>query len=79
MLDPTKEIQAEALACQNGFSTHADSALRLNGSDFDSNIEQLAREKARMQELLGNTEPENVPAEETEEAEGTGGNPQENE
>ena len=56
MLDPTKEIQAEAMACENGFSTHADSALRLNGSDYDSNIEQLAREKARMQELLRGNE-----------------------
>ena len=53
MLDPTKEIQAEQLACEIGFSTYADSALRLNGSDFDSNIEQLARERARMKELLG--------------------------
>lgn len=51
MLDPTKEIQAEQMACENGFSTYADSALRLNGSDFDSNIEQLAREKARVNEL----------------------------
>ena len=51
MLDPTKEIDAEAKACENGFSTYADSALRLNGSDFDANIEQLAREKARVQEL----------------------------
>ncbi len=53
MLDPTKEIQAEQMACASGFSTHADSALRLNGSDFDSNIEQLSREQARMEELLG--------------------------
>lgn len=53
MLDPTKEIQAEQMACENGFSTHADSALRLNGSDYDSNIEQLAREQARYSELMG--------------------------
>lgn len=61
MLDPTKEIQAEVMACENGFSTHADSALRLNGSDFDSNIEQLAREKARTDELLGASEPSMMP------------------
>lgn len=53
MLDPTKEIQAEQMACENGFSTHADSALRLNGSDYDSNIEQLAREQSRLKELMG--------------------------
>jgi len=60
MLDPTKEIQAEQLACSIGFSTYADSALRLNGSDFDSNIEQLAREHARITELLGSTGQQNT-------------------
>lgn len=53
MLDPTKEIQAEQMACENGFSTHADSALRLNGSDYDSNIEQLAREADKVREYMG--------------------------
>ena len=43
-LDPVKEIEAEVLACQHGFSTHEDSALRINGSDFGANVEQLARE-----------------------------------
>jgi lambda family phage portal protein len=56
MLDPTKEIQAEAMACQHGFSTHADSALRLNGSDYDSNIEQLAREADKVREYMGTPE-----------------------
>lgn len=83
MLDPTKEIQAEEMACANGFSTHADSALRLNGSDFDSNIEQLAREKARMKELLGDSAPQNAPVqtpeEQEEETEETDENTQENE
>ena len=50
-LDPVKEINAEILACANGFSTHEDSALRLNGSDFDSNIERLAREAEMMADL----------------------------
>jgi capsid protein len=65
MLDPTKEIQAEQMACENGFSTHADSALRLNGSDYDSNIEQLARERDKVAEYMG--EPES--AEKTEQTE----------
>lgn len=56
MLDPTKEIQAEAMACEHGFSTHADSALRLNGSDYDSNIEQLAREADKVREYMGTPE-----------------------
>lgn len=64
MLDPTKEIQAEAMACENGFSTHADSALRLNGSDYDSNIEQLAREADKVREYMG-TPAEKEPESET--------------
>lgn len=50
-LDPVKEINAEILACANGFSTHEDSALRLNGSDFDSNIERLSHELEMMSML----------------------------
>ena len=52
MLDPGKEISAEALACQHGFSTHEDSALRLNGSDFVSNVERLKREQELMKDLV---------------------------
>jgi lambda family phage portal protein len=55
-LDPVKEINAEIMACENGFSTHEDSALRLNGSEFTSNVEQLVREK----ELLKALAPEEV-------------------
>ncbi|MBQ7564607.1 MAG: phage portal protein [Lachnospiraceae bacterium] len=54
-LDPVQEINAEIMACANGFSTHEDSALRLNGSDFTSNIEQLKRETELLKEI--NTEP----------------------
>ena len=70
MLDPTKEIQAEQMACENGFSTHADSALRLNGSDYDSNIEQLAREQDKVREYMGSSGPEESPEEETREETG---------
>ena len=45
-IDPLKEINAEILACQHGFSTGEDSALRINGSDFDANIDRLRREAA---------------------------------
>lgn len=55
-LDPTKEITAEILACQNGFSTYADSALRINGSDFDSNVDTLMKETTRLKELEQNIE-----------------------
>lgn len=45
-LDPVKEIQAEQLACENGFSTRTASAIRLNGSSFEANAEQLKTENA---------------------------------
>lgn len=51
-LDPVKEITAEIMACENGFSTHEDSALRINGSDFDSNIDRLNHEKDMMEKIM---------------------------
>ena len=41
MLDPTKEITAEEMMCENGFSTRSDSAIRLNGSEFIQNANTL--------------------------------------
>lgn len=49
-LDPVKEITAEQLACENGFSTREQSTVRLNGGSFEANAEQLKDEN----ELLGN-------------------------
>lgn len=43
-LDPVKEIQAEQLACDNGFSTREQATVRLNGGSFEANAEQLAAE-----------------------------------
>ena len=59
-LDPTKEIEAERMACENGFSTRADSARRLNGSDFDSNVDQLAREMKHMEAITGQQDKKNA-------------------
>ena len=60
-LDPVKEVNAEILACQNGFSTYEDSALRLNGSDFNANVERLATELKLMTEAgLIMTPPDNT-------------------
>lgn len=75
-LDPGKEIAAEALACEYGFSTYADSARRLNGSDFESNIAKLKREKERLRELetQGETEPEDPERREEQESRQTGNN-----
>lgn len=43
-LDPVKEIQAEQLACENGFSTREQSTVRINGGSFEANAEQLQTE-----------------------------------
>ena len=47
-LDPVKEITAEILACSEGFSTHEQSTIRLNGGQWDSNVEQLQRETEKL-------------------------------
>lgn len=43
-LDPVKEITAEILACEHGFSTHEQSTVKLNGGKWDRNVDQLKRE-----------------------------------
>ncbi len=50
MLDPTKEITAEQMMCENGFSTRSDSAIRLNGSDYFKNVEALKTEHQKLTE-----------------------------
>lgn len=47
-LDPVKEITAEILACSEGFTTHEQSTVRLNGGQWDKNIEQLHRENEKL-------------------------------
>lgn len=47
-LDPVKEITAEILACSEGFSTHEQSTIRLNGGQWDANVEQLLRENEKL-------------------------------
>lgn len=47
-LDPVREITAEILACREGFSTHEQSTIRLNGGKWDSNVEQLQRENEKL-------------------------------
>lgn len=48
MLDPTKEISAEVMACEYGLSTYSDSATRLNGSDWNANVERLSTENEKL-------------------------------
>lgn len=52
-LDPVKEVNAEILAVQNGFTTHEAAAARLNGSDWDSNMDQLIMETKKKSDLSG--------------------------
>lgn len=53
MLDPTKEITAEQMMCENGFSTRADSAIRLNGSEFYKNTNTLKFENQALKNAGG--------------------------
>ncbi len=52
MLDPTKEITAEQMMCENGFSSRADSAIRLNGSEFYKNVSALNLENKALHGTL---------------------------
>jgi capsid protein len=54
-LDPIKEIEAEILSCEHGFSTHEQSTIRINGGEWDRNMEQLARERGKLAEIGGET------------------------
>ena len=51
-LDPVKEITAEILACENGFSTRTESAIRLNGSEFYKNTASLRDENNALSEAM---------------------------
>lgn len=54
-LDPTKEIGAEILANQHGYSTHEQSTIRLNGGQWEANMNQLKRENEMIAEANGTT------------------------
>ena len=44
-LDPVKEANAAVIRVENGFSTRAREAAELTGSEYESNVRQLAYEK----------------------------------
>ena len=50
-LDPVKEVNAEILSIQNGLTTHETAASKINGSDWDTNIDQLEMEFRKIDEL----------------------------
>ena len=46
-----KEVNAEILSIQNGLTTHEAAAAKINGSDWDTNIDQLEMEFRKIDEL----------------------------
>ncbi len=58
-LDPVKEVTAEIMSVSAGFSTHADSSIRVNGSDWNHNMDQIQREEQKKRDALGETSPRN--------------------
>lgn len=50
-LDPTKEVAAEVQAIQEGLSTRQAAAQRLNGSDFDENMQRLKQEADELRQV----------------------------
>lgn len=53
-LDPEKEVKAEILAVQHGFTTHEAATARLNGSNWYTNMAQLEMENQIMENLKKN-------------------------
>ena len=60
-LDPTKELQAAVQAIDNGLSTREQEAIRLNGSEFSSNVDKLALENELLRAANGGNLPQNQP------------------
>lgn len=52
-LDPVKEVTAEIMSVAAGFSTNADSAIRVNGSDWNHNMDQIQREEQKKSDVMG--------------------------
>ena len=51
-LDPVKEITAEIMAAKAGFTTSTDATIRLNGSDWLANMDQIERELAKTSAVM---------------------------
>ncbi len=52
-LDPVKEVTAEVMSVAAGFSTNADSSIRVNGSDWNHNMDQIQREEQKKKAVMG--------------------------
>lgn len=56
-LDPTKEVAAAVTAIENGLSTREAEAVKLNGSQFQTNAERLAVENELLKKANGGNTP----------------------
>ena len=56
-LDPVKEINAAVTAIEHGLSTGEAESIRLNGSDFASNVDKLAVENQKLRAANGGNPP----------------------
>ena len=52
-LDPTKEVQAAVSAIEQGLSTREQEAIKLNGSEFEANVDKLAIENEKLKAAGG--------------------------
>ena len=73
-LDPTKEVAAAVTAIENGLSTREAEAVKLNGSQFTTNVDKLAVENEQLRaanggKLATDPAPEPPPDEDGEEEE----------
>ena len=59
-LDPTKEVAAAVTAIENGLSTRAAEAVKLNGSQFTTNVDRLRVENELLRAANGATEQTNA-------------------
>lgn len=60
-LDPTKEVAAAVTAIENGLSTREAEAVKLNGSQFSTNVDKLAVENELLRQANGGSNPTPAP------------------
>lgn len=75
-LDPTKEISAEILAIGEGITTREQATIRLNGGQWDANVDQLARENERLKAANGGSSSTAAPPPAGDDQQGEGGDQQ---
>jgi capsid protein len=61
-LDPTKEVSAAISAIENGLSTREAEAVKLNGSQYSTNVDKLAVENEQLRAANGGNQPAAAPA-----------------